>query len=344
MQFFDYEICGLKIRSQFNLLTADVIDQGGLRMLKSSEDIDIHIRFSQDIGEPQDIIFEDEWVKIGRQDFLLQPQCGLSFRIINGEEILISRSSKIGDDDINLFLIGSVWGVICHQRALLALHCSAIEYGGRAFAFTGLSGSGKSTLAAGLAKRGFAHLSDDVGIIKSQGEIVTMLAMPKGLKLWREAANALGYECGKPVGSDIWQDKYYVYPHISHTQSHTQSMTQNKSNNAPIKLAALYILETCDLQNSADEPTKAMPPEITQLRGGARMQGFHDSIYRVEWLDIIRDRKEVFMQLADYSNKIPLYKFSRTADITKFDEGLDMLEVHMANILDEKRAKIGKNQ
>ncbi|WP_413204793.1 hypothetical protein [Rhodospirillum sp. A1_3_36] len=64
--------------------------------------------------------------------------------------------------DVRVFLLGSVVGVLCHQRGLFALHASAVRLDGRAVMISGVSGAGKSTLSAALGQRGLPMVADDV--------------------------------------------------------------------------------------------------------------------------------------------------------------------------------------
>ncbi len=298
-----YLITGLRVKSEFELWTADPI---GTEKFGGT---DVTIRFCEEIGSPKNKHFESEWIEAADKDFLFRPKTGLTYRIRGGDEISISRAADIADRDINLFLVGSAWGVLCHQRKLLPFHCSAIQSSGCAFAFTGPSGAGKSTLAAGLSRRGYVHLCDDVSIVDVSNDHMPFYHMPKGLKLWRDAADALGLECGEVVSSDARMDKFHV------------SFPRNNEE-LPSNIAALYVLAETD----------AKSPSISRLRGAKHFQELISSIYRFEWLSLIRDPGEVFVQTAELSKKLKLFRFSRPRNMACFDEGLNLLEAHMAEI------------
>jgi hypothetical protein len=208
---------------------------------------------------------------------------------------------------MHTYLTGSAWGVLCHQRGLVPLHCGVVGLDGRAFAFTGPSGAGKSTLAAGLSGRGFAHVCDDVCVVDPARADLTVRPMPKTLRLRRDAAASLGLACGAPVSSLI--EKYAVVP-------------PRAAAGAPLRLAALYVL---------DEDPGA--PAITPLRGGAaQFQALLAGVYRSEWLSLLRDPRELFAILAALARRIMLFRFSRPRDLGRFAEGAALLETHIATI------------
>jgi hypothetical protein len=115
------------------------------------------------------------------------------FEIIEGREILVSPCDGADEAVIRIFLLGTVLGAVCHQRALFPLHANAIEIDGRAYAFCGLSGAGKSTLAAHFQQQGYRLLCDDVCVISfdESGKPLAWPGIPR-LKLWEDTIASLG--------------------------------------------------------------------------------------------------------------------------------------------------------
>lgn len=101
--------------------------------------------------------------------FLLDIEHVARFFIHNSNEIVIERAPEAADGDIRSFLLGSVIGVLLHQRGMLPLHASAIATARGAVAFAGEVGCGKSTLAAALHRRGYRVLADDVCAVSLNG-------------------------------------------------------------------------------------------------------------------------------------------------------------------------------
>ena len=73
-----------------------------------------------------------------------------NYLVSDGTEITIARAPGSRDDDVRLFLLGSAFGALLHQRSVLPLHGSAVATPHGAAVFVGHSGYGKSTLAAAL--------------------------------------------------------------------------------------------------------------------------------------------------------------------------------------------------
>ncbi|RTM01623.1 hypothetical protein EJV44_00665 [Ancylobacter aquaticus] len=101
-------------------------------------------------------------------------------------DITVAPQPGASDAEIRLFLLGSVLGLVCHQRALLPLHASSVVIDGGAVAFCGPSGMGKSTLALRFARRGHAVVSDDVCVLDNGAPARVRPSFPR-LKLWRDA-------------------------------------------------------------------------------------------------------------------------------------------------------------
>ena len=116
-------------------------------------------------------------------------------------------------EDLAIFLVGTVFAVLFHQRGDIVLHASAVAVGGRAVLFCGRSGAGKSTLAAALVEQGYPLLSDDQCAIVLDSASQPMLR-PDGrqLKLWAPSIAALALDGRRQAAVPINPNKYYVDP------------------------------------------------------------------------------------------------------------------------------------
>ena len=120
------------------------------------------------------------------------------YLIEQGSRITISPAPGMAPEspDIRLFLLGSVFGVLCNQRGVLPLHASSVEVDGGAIAFASASGGGKSTLAAAFHRRGFKLLADDVTPVAFQDGSVRFLPGLRRIRLWPDSVRAFGWDRG----------------------------------------------------------------------------------------------------------------------------------------------------
>ena len=92
------------------------------------------------------------------------------FLLTGGREIVVELIPGSTPQDVAIFLIGTVFGILLHQREHIVLHASAVRVGAKAVLFCGASGAGKSTIAAALGGHGFPLVTDDVCAVALDGE------------------------------------------------------------------------------------------------------------------------------------------------------------------------------
>ena len=292
-----YVLSDLKVESEFEFLVATPSDFSCVP--------DVTIKFQDDIGRPENPLVTDKLLIAKPQDLWFYGERDLSFRVRNGNEILIEKGAFVTDQDINLYLVGSAFGVVCLQRGLMPMHCSAVEFDGKAVAFTGASGVGKSTLAAALSQMGYQHVCDDVFIVNLESDPVTVAAMPKGLKLWDHAAEALEIARGKRVSSNPDFTKSYV------TVAETSTSPR-------LLFDTLYVMDEEDAEEF----------KITELTGGHKLSEIRRAIYREEWLNYISDKGAVFAQVVELAKVIRVYSFKRRDDLSLVRESAQHLISH----------------
>ena len=146
-----------------------------------------------------------------RREFLLTVPGTGRFYVRNGDEVRVEPEENCDTSDLSIYLLGSVFGALCHQNGLLPLHASAIEAGGTVTAFLGDSGSGKSSMVALLGQRGYRVFADDICLLEPVGEGLAAAPLANWLKLWRETFEQIGEEPEAANRTFSADDKYRKY-------------------------------------------------------------------------------------------------------------------------------------
>ena len=154
-----------------------------------------------------------ELCQVTPAEYLLDIPGVARFHVARSSEVHVDLYPNAPAPDVSAFLLGSVFGALCHQNGLLPLHASAVKSSpGRVTAFLGESGAGKSTLAACLQRRGQAILSDDICLLQP-GPANAMHVIPVAgwLKLWRQSLDHLGQTPDPRHRVFQADDKYRLY-------------------------------------------------------------------------------------------------------------------------------------
>jgi hypothetical protein len=114
------------------------------------------------------------------------------FLVEQGRHITVAPLLSADSSDVRLFLLGSGFGYLCHQRGVVPVHAATIEIDGEAVSFSGPSGAGKSTLADAFARRGHRVLSDDVSPVDTTRGLI--LPSLQRIRLWADALDNAGFD------------------------------------------------------------------------------------------------------------------------------------------------------
>ena len=110
-----------------------------------------------------------------------------------------------------VFLEGSLLAHVLAAEGLLALHASAVEWGGAALAIVGPSGWGKSTLAAVFCAAGARLVADDALRVDVSGSSATCFPGSRRLRL-RAASAPLGHAIEEAALSETVDGRTAVRP------------------------------------------------------------------------------------------------------------------------------------
>lgn len=256
------------------------------------------------------------WQIAGKQ-FLMRIPDIARFLLKNGNEIVFAAESDAKTADIPIFILGTVFGILLHQREQIVLHASAVRVNGRAVLFCGASGAGKSTFAAALAQRGYPLVTDDVCTLTIDGG-GALLVHPDGrqLKLWAQAIDRLdlAQQRGERVRASL--EKFYVEPSEAFTE--------------PLPLGAVYALREARPPHKPGIERPNVVDAALLLRRNA---------YRPLLVRRMDQKASYFHAATAIANVAGIFHLTRGLDFSKIPEVISWLESHWLELrLTEKAA------
>lgn len=303
MRPFHYSVFGLKVRSNIPLP----------ELFPASAE-----------GEP-DVMIEAAAVPMGSSGpgltavngalLLVVPQVG-RFRISGGSMITVDADSGAPDRNVRLYLLGSAFGALLHQRRLLPLHANAIEIDGKAFAFMGSSGAGKSTLTAWFHARGRRVIADDVCVVgfDEHGLPFAAPGLPR-LRLWAETLKLMGCEAGAYPRSYVGDDEYEKFD---------VPIDVGRAAISNVPLSALYLLD----------PREAF--SITELSGIEAAEAVFAHTYRGAFVSIVSGSESHWRSSINLVRNLPVFRLAQ-------QWGLDLLDAQCGEI-SEHASAVGMRQ
>lgn len=298
-----YSLFGLRVRSDIDLpelppLLDDVAD-------------DVVVRLGASIGSAEQPAHAD-----GDAAIVFDAPDVARYRISRGTEIEVYPCAGVAARNIRLYLLGSAFGALLHQRGLLPLHANAVEIDGKAVAFMGPSGAGKSTLAAWFFDREFPLIADDVCVVRTEGAVTSVMPGLPRVRLWQDALEASGRRTDdfhrSYAGADDW-NKFDV--------------GARRNDGAPLasRLALLF-----DLRQGAEV-------RFDRLSALAATDLIFAHTYRGHLVEEVGRQGEHWQAAVDLVRTVPIYAVERPWDAAAFDR-------HCLEILDGVRALLAEDR
>jgi len=255
--------------------------------------------------------------QIASERFLFQVPDVARFLLTGGREILVEPAPDVDAGDVSIFLIGTVFGILLHQRGEIVLHASAVRVDGKAVLFCGSSGAGKSTLAAALAQRGFPLVADDLCAVTLAAGAAPMV-QPDGrhLKLWAQAIQNLDLaeRRGAPVRNKL--EKFFVEPAVTLAE--------------PLPLGAVYALREARPPHKPGIERPNVVDAALILRRGA---------YRPLMVNRMGQKADYFRAATGIANVAGIFHLTRAFNFAAMPDVTGWLEQHWLDIgLTEKAA------
>ena len=292
-----YRIFGLNIRSEVDLPEAAIKMGDGTSAAKTDVTVQLQtvpssLTNSTKLGDFFEVTENACLFKV--------PQVG-KFLVRNGNSVLIDPHSSALSRNIRVFLLGSVFGTILHQRKQVPLHVSGVKTPEGIVAFTGPSGAGKSTIVAELNEiSGWPVFCDDLAVLKVWPEQATLHAGLTRLKLWRDALERLNLVEKKMEHDFFRADKFHV-------------SVPGQFSSSEGELIALVQIE------------EAEQTSVLRLGGHTAFEAFQQSIYRREMFEIFGDQLETAKTLISAMSQVRVLRLARPKRAPSTARCLDLL-------------------
>jgi hypothetical protein len=232
------------------------------------------------------------------------------FLLRAGQEILIDPAPSSNDDEVRAYLLGSVFGALCHQRGITPLHASAIDVADGCVAFVGASGAGKSTLVAALAQRGHEIIGDDECFLQlgTNGEVQAWPGI-SGIRLCEDARAALGFS-SRGMERAMHGHKYFV-----------------PVRPPPNRIQSRSLRKVYQLHRVPNGVT-----EVTRLRGADAVEVLMQNVYPPGLADCIGSQAYLFKVCTVVARNVPVFRLSRAWDFAALDQGIELLQNHLRDL------------
>ncbi|MGQ7829934.1 hypothetical protein [Altererythrobacter sp. Z27] len=251
-----------------------------------------------------EVIYENPYFRMTREAFVFTTPGGARIHYRQSAQVTLECPDPSLEGECQLYLWGTVMGAVAWLNGMMPLHCSAVEHGGSAIAFTAPSGGGKSTLAAALASRGFRHLCDDTLVIAEQDGTPFAILDGKPAKLWSDALGLAGVEAGGEV--PLLPGKHYAEPPVPHCE--------------PCPLKHFIILE------QGDEVS------LEPITGADKLEQLAEAIYRGFVHTARGDHDFHAHMMLLIAQNVRFWILRRPLDVERFDELTDDITTRLSRL------------
>lgn len=296
---FRYKAFGLIIESEIQIP----------EFLPFSGSPDVFIRLGEVPSQLEDPHFKGVRFQASPGQFLLFVDNIAGYYTEGGHTITIQPDPGSNQADVRLFLLGSAFGALIHQRGMLPMHGSSLLIHKKAYIFSGISGAGKSTLAAGLIQRGHELLSDDISVVAlSENGLPVVYAGYPGVRLWADSLMKLGMD---PENYTRVRSK--LNKHHMHVQDQFHSESVN--------LGGVYVLQTKNSEGLV----------LEELRGVEKFNVLKNNTYRLNFIRGLKNSEAHFRHISALASHCRIKKITRSSKSFSLDELLDAVEKDTAN-------------
>ncbi len=236
-----------------------------------------------------------------KDDFIFRMEKVGAFRVCNGEDVTIEPFSEGDRELIRVFLLGSVFGALLHQKGILAIHGSAVATEDGALVITGRSSSGKSTLAASLNTRGYPFIADDIAALhQSENGFLIHHGIPQ-MKLWKDVITKL----------EMVEGLNQVRPSI---EKYKKMVVNGFQNQAKI-VSRIIVLGSKNTHGI----------EIRALSGMDKFEPLKENTYRYEFVNGLQISGQHFQSITKLANSVKMFYVLRPSSPLMIEELADVV-------------------
>ena len=267
------------------------------------KDIDIReVKITRMVTNP---VYSNSTWQLNQHEFAMQVDGVGSFYACNGREVEYAPAMGALPQMIELYLYGSVYGAILHQRKILPLHGSSFIWNEQGVALCGESGAGKSAITASFCMNGAQFLTDDVTPISFEGGMPNIIPLSNRIKLWNDSLQQLKQEKRELAAIYPGHDKFYL------------PIEKNMQENFPLKW--LFVIE----------PSEITEIEAVVLHGVDSFTAIRNEVYRWEFLQAMQESEtSYFITLLNICKTINVLKIKRPLKVP-IENMIDFLQLQM---------------
>lgn len=222
--------------------------------------------------------------------------------VADGRRIVVEPAEGAPERNVRLFLFGSTFGLLIHQRGLLPLHANAVEICGKAVAFTGKPGAGKSTLAAWFSDRGHRVIADDVSVIGFEAGLPVVYPGLPRLRLWQQVLEASGRN---PSDFPLSFEGDTAY-------KRDVLLVREKVTSNPCDLGAIVQLQRTE-------------PGLCRLSGAAAAESVIANTYRGTFVTLVNSAREHWTAAMRVVHSVPVFSGSVDFQLDRLDSSYEPL-------------------
>ena len=248
------------------------------------------------ISQPEEPLYSNDWMSISASEFSMIVENVGQFYVRDGNQIEYCPDKKADSASLELYLNGSVYGAILHQRRILPLHGSSFIFDDSGVMFCGDSGAGKSSLTTSFCLNGSGFLTDDVTPILFENGQPHIWPKTGKIKLWDDSLEQLQKDKKHLIKVRPEDEKFY-FP--------------VESNQVPSQaLNTILILQVTDSKEVTFERVQKVEA----------FSYLHREIYRSEYLFAMPEAESAYLkQISSICKAAEIYRVSRPASIAIAD-------------------------